>query len=362
MKKIISISICLIVLISIFYMGCIEENNNGHKKKKTEEFPFVDKGMENITLKDVAWKYDGKYALLIGWFFVETTSAAILLFDGNNFSYIPTNITMKYDNEIYRLESRMGLLESVAWSPDGEYALIVGRGGVFLKYDGKNLHGISGISYDYDLRDISWNPKDSCFYIIGNDVGYPYPGALWKYDDNKITMITNNLGTKLTSIAWNPDGNYALITSMRDDNLWKYDGHDYTSIPYEFRNVVFDISWKPDGSYALIVGDDIVVKYSEEKFKIYEKDEIGTSIECFKVGWRPDGSLATIIGEYGEIIEFNGTSFINKFLDNNFEFQGIDWNLKSDYAIIVGNLYGYYGKALILKYTSDGTIVEIPIF
>lgn len=363
----VSIIISLILILALFGMGCIQDEKktkeNG-SENMDETFPFVDEGLENITFADIAWKPDGKYALIVGHYINAPSNATILKFDGNKFTYVPTNITMKYDDESYRLTERMGILKEVAWSPDGKYALIVGRGGVVLKYDGTNLQGISGISYDYDLSDVAWNPKDNSFTILGKYVSYPYPGALWNYDGNKITLIGDDIGNSLTSIAWKPDGSYALITSMRGEvKLWRFDGNDFTPLSYEPRNVVYDVSWKTDGSYALIVGNKIVVKFDGEQFTIYHEDEIGISFNCEAVDWRPDGSYATIVGHFGRIIEFDGTDFTNISTDEYYTLFGIDWNTNGNYALIVGrNIYSLLGEdSPILKYYSNKVVEKVAV-
>lgn len=352
------------MLLVVFSSGCIKWFGWFGEKEKGDEgwYPFIDEGMENITFTDVAWKPDGAYALLVGYYSTTLSNATVVAFDGNTFTYILTNITMKYDGESFRLTRRMGLLESVCWAPDGSYALIVGRGGVVLRYDGTTLSGISGISYDYDLCDISWDPKYNCFTILGNHVSYPYAGALWEYDGSKITTVANNIGTRLTGIAWKNDGSYALISSMGYGTLWKYENNKFTLLSYGENKCMYDVAWEPAGGYALVVGDNIVVKYDGNQFTIFQRDDLKISIDCMKVDWKSDGNSATIIGDFGRILEWNGTNFINYSAGINNQLQGIDWDATGDYALIVGyNTTGYPWRSVVLSYRSNGVIEYIPI-
>ena len=75
-------------------------------------------------------------------------------------------------------------LRSVAWKPDGSYALISGDFAVLLKYDGTSLTTVStGISTGFNFWTVSWKP-DGSFALVGGT-----SGILFKYDGVSVTTI-----------------------------------------------------------------------------------------------------------------------------------------------------------------------------
>ncbi|TMI51028.1 PKD domain-containing protein [Candidatus Bathyarchaeota archaeon] len=138
-------------------------------------------------------------------------------------------------------------LRSVAWKPDGSYALISGDFAVLLKYDGTTLTTIpTGISTGFNFWTMSWKP-DGSYALVGGT-----SGILFKYDGVKVTIISN-ASTTILSINWQPSGSYALLVGKSGLAL-TYDG---TTVRSFATGTTFDLNaaaWNPNGAYALIGG------------------------------------------------------------------------------------------------------------
>src|SRR5207244_6581844 len=84
-------------------------------------------------------------------------------------------------------------LRSVAWKPDGSYALISGDFAVLLKYDGTTLTTIpTGISTGFNLWTVSCKP-DGSYALVGGT-----PGILFKYDGDNVRTIPHTSTTSLS--------------------------------------------------------------------------------------------------------------------------------------------------------------------
>jgi hypothetical protein len=274
-----------------------------------ETFNTVDSGPIEYVHQKVAWKPDGSYALIVG------RNGDLLKYDGSTCTTIETDAGNLYDAD---------------WQPDGKYATIVGSGGIILKYDGSNL-----ITEESTISDtyfsVDWKSDGSYALIVGENGLYKYRSG------NPVNQLSTLYYGKC--VAWSPIEDIALVAS--NEGIYTY--YDYGSNNYDltltysdWTGYIFGISWKSNGDFALIVGDDVenkIVKYDGTSF-------IELSIDgdywFNDIAWKPTDNYALLVGQYGIVIKHDGNSYKEISSPTDKELNGIDWKPNSDIALIVG--------------------------
>src|SRR5207249_1978166 len=100
-------------------------------------------------LRQVAWKPDGSYALMVG------DQGVMLKYDGTVITRIPTGLSSTPN------------FNTVGWRLDGSYALIGGSGGILVRYDGLSVTQIPDPNTN-TIRSISWNPNGNTALAVGD--------------------------------------------------------------------------------------------------------------------------------------------------------------------------------------------------
>ncbi len=168
-------------------------------------------------------------------------------------------------------------LTALAWRHDHAYALVVGRNGTILKYDGQSVSVIpSGLPY-VSFYGVSWKADDSEALIVGTK------GTVLAYDGSVATSIKSGLNETIYAVSWNPKQDLALLvgcsyskascdnnSSTIDGLIMEYDGHAFTMInatrvfTHKDPFILYTVAWSPTGNYALIAGSwATLYKYSQ---------------------------------------------------------------------------------------------------
>jgi hypothetical protein len=138
----------------------------------------------------VSWKPDGTYALIVG------KTGTILKYDGLFFTPLDSGTSQD--------------LKAVAWSRDGSYALIAGVSGTVLRYNGTHFTQLdSGVTQEL----VSIDFGTTTALIAGRT------GCLLKYDGG-FASVPLNTTANLQAVAWAPTGNYAIVTAL-EGRMWK---------------------------------------------------------------------------------------------------------------------------------------------
>jgi WD40 repeat protein len=236
-------------------------------------------------------------------------------------------------------------LRSVAWKPDGSYALISGDFAVLLKYDGTTLTTIpTGISTGFNFWTVSWKP-DGSYALVGGT-----SGMLFKYDGVKVTTIPNT-STTILSINWQPSGSYALLVG-KSGLVLTYDG---TSVRSFATGTVFDLdaaAWNPNGAYALIGGlNRTLLTFNGTGIAAINTGMISPNSAIRAISFNPTGSLALLAGDSGLVLTWNGSTLTMLPTLTSSWLYGISWS-QSGTAYIVG------GSGTVLTYT-NGTLAKL---
>jgi PKD repeat protein len=239
-------------------------------------------------------------------------------------------------------------LRSVAWKPDGSYALISGDNAVLLKYNGTTLTTITtGISTGFNFWTVSWKP-DGSYALIGGT-----SGMLFKYDGVKVTIITNPFSTTILSISWNPSGTYALLVGKSGLAL-TYDGTTVRSFSTGTANDLDTAAWNPNGQYALIGGlNRTLLQFNGTRVSSINTSIIPTGNAIRSISFNPSGSLALLAGDNGMVLTYNGSTLALLPTVTSSWLYSISWS-PSGTAYIVG------GSGTILTY-NNGVLTKLPV-
>ncbi len=252
-------------------------------------------------LRQVAWKPDGSYALIVG------ESAVLIKYDGSQLTVIPANV------------SSTVAFFTVAWKPDASYALIGGSNGVVLKYDGSSTVSIQN-AVSSTIRAITWNPSGSRALLAGSS------GTLLLYEAStgQLQALSSGTSANFYSAAWNPNGLYALAAGT-NGLLAKYDGTSVTIITttgvYNSALVVRYIAWNPTGTLALLTGDSgLLLTYDGTALTALTS---GTTNGLYSIAWL--GSTATIVGNNGTVLTYSNGVLQALSPSTTSSFRGIAW-------------------------------------
>ena len=236
-------------------------------------------------------------------------------------------------------------LRSVAWKPDGSYALISGDFAVLLKYDGTTLTTIpTGISTGFNFWTVSWKP-DGSYALIGGT-----SGILFKYDGVKVTIISN-ASTTILSINWQPSGSYALLVGKSGLAL-TYDG---TTVRSFATGTMFDLNaaaWNPNGVYALIGGlNRTLLQFDGTTVAAINTSIIPPNNAIRAISFNQAGTMALLAGDNGIVLTWNGSTLTMLPTLTSSYLYSIGWS-SSGTAYIVG------GSGIVLTYT-NGTLAKL---
>ena len=251
-------------------------------------------------LRQVSWKPDGSYALIVGDF------AVLLKYDGTSLTTVSTPVTSGYN------------FWSVAWKQDGSYALIGGSVGILLKYDGVSFAQIN--PGGTTILSISWNPSGAYAVLAGKS------GSLRTYDGTVVKVFATGTTSDLQTVAWNPNGQYALVGGLNGIVL-SFDGTTATTLSttgLTGTNGIKAIAFNPSGSLALLVGDNgMVLTYNGSTLTLLSNI---TGSWLYAVAWAPNGTWY-IVGGSGTVLSYsNGTlAKLTTSPTTTLQFRAIAW-------------------------------------
>ena len=252
-------------------------------------------------------------------------------------------------------------LRDVGWKPDGSYALLVGNRGTLLKYDGSSFTPVASGTIA-DLYSVSWKPDGSSALITGGSGNTN--SLVMVYDEDSLTTVTEALGPNLLDSEWKPDGSYAVVVGSRGF-VKKFDGTDLTPLdapPGNFSGVGFKADGSlalmtdtgPPNTDFLI--------YDGETFG--PRIPTGVASNLQDVAWKSDGSYGLVVGTGGALLKFDGTEVTSHYPEKNVAFFGVDWRMDDSQALVVGGIppfsSGQPTASIVLSYDGQDSQVLEP--
>ncbi len=257
---------------------------------------------------------------------------------------------------------------TIAWRPDGSYAIIAGTASSIVIYNDTTKKQID-VPASYESYDISWKPDGTEALIAGY--------KLIRF--NALSeSIDSTYNISFEAVAWRPDGAFALIASS-NGGIHKFEDGVITEITPSFSSSSFNIqsiSWKPDNDlndgyqgYALLCGShNTVMRYDDSEFQIlssrsdYCSNDTFQSLDSYPthrfqdIAWAPSGEYALLVGNEG-VVFYNRTIIQRLAYDVNFTFLCCSWDIYGQ-ACYVGGFRSYIDSATT-KFTADGGLYMI---
>jgi hypothetical protein len=155
----------------------------------------------------------------------------------------------------------------------------------------------------HTLRTIAWRP-DGAYALVGayasGYAGYPRPHALYRYDGLYLqALLTSDQQDDFVAIDWRPGTYEALIAGyafegdVASSKLLTYDGAGFRYRPVEGEGVLLGAAWRPQGDYALLAGEHgLLLRYDGDVLDVIES---GTKDNLIGPFWRPDGTSALLL-------------------------------------------------------------------
>ena len=192
---------------------------------------------------------------------------------------------------LQRLDTHMGPINTVAWSPDSNSLLFAGKDTMINLWQPKTSKQLRRFG---DMRDVvyglAWSPDGKTFASAGNQ-GI----RLWDIQSARARRILKNPSSTsrgvqiFSSIAWSPDGT-TLASGDFDGNIQIWDPNSSQPL-HSFKACcgrVTSLSWSPDGLLLVSGGDD------------------GTArVWDIRNGYQPYAVLLPLWGSIGPGIAFN---------------------------------------------------------
>ncbi|CAI2716970.1 caspase family protein [Nitrospina watsonii] len=202
----------------------------------------------------------------------------------------PTNSLADESIRTFTGHTGAGAVTSVAFSPDGRYALS-GSWDATLKLweiaTGKEVRTFTG--HTYLVTSVAFSPDGR--YALSGSVDYTL--KLWEVETGKEVRTFRGHKHGVTSVAFSPDGRYALSGSWDETlKLWEvatgkevrtFTGHTSAVLPAAF---------SPDGQYALSGSQDNTLKLWEVATGKEIRTFTGHEGFVVSVAFSPDGRYA----------------------------------------------------------------------
>lgn len=283
------------------------------------------------TLRWAAWRPDGSVALLVG------NGGAATLWDGARLETLATGSKQNLRGAAWSPDGRTALLvgnrgavivldgesfrepatvttenlRRVEWRPDGREALIIGNAGTTLLYD-RTTSTLTPLPGDraHTLRSLAYRP-DGAYALVGayasRWAGYPRPHALYRCDGRYLQgLLATDDEDDLVSVDWTSNGTalacgYATRPDGRTVNkALLYDGSTWQTRAWPSNDrLVLGGAWQPRATRALLVGEQGLALSLSTSGELTELSS-GTTDNLIGPFWRPDGSLALVLKGPGD--------------------------------------------------------------
>jgi WD40 repeat protein len=194
------------------------------------------------------------------------------------------------------LIGHIDLVNCVAYSPDGQYALSGARGEI--KYwnviTGNEIRTIY-YAYGFTINSVAFSP-DGQYGLAGSGFGFIMLFETRTGNEIRTFSVPNGNGHPITSLAFSPDGQYALSGNANYDNsalnLWDLQTGDLVRTFTGHNDSIYSVAFSPDGQYALSgSGDNTLMLWD-----IQTGDEVrtfsGHRDSVYSVAFSPDGQYA----------------------------------------------------------------------
>ena len=244
----------------------------GSSRAQTENLLIRTFTGHSDVVRSVAFSPDGEYALSGSW------DKTLKLWDVNT------------GREIRTFRGYPSDVNSVAFSPNGNYALSGSRDKTLKLWDvntGREIRSFSG--HSSSVSSVAFSP-DGRYALSGS---YDKTLKLWDVNTGEAIRTFTGHSHLVYSVAFSPDGEYALSGS-HDNTLKLWDVNTGREIR-TFRghsDAVNSVAFSPDGKYALSGSGDETLKLWDVNTGEAIRTFRGHSSYVYSVAFSPDGEYA----------------------------------------------------------------------
>ncbi len=150
---------------------------------------------------------------------------------------------------------------SVAWSPDRKLLASGSRDQTVLLWDSTSGREVRAFQHQADIVSVAWSPNRNKLLAVGSGDHV----RLWNISTrSELHLLRGHTGI-VTAVAWSPDGKF-LASSSRDQIVCLWDpslGNQLRTLQGHMQGVV-GIAWSPDGKFLATVSHDELYVWSAE--------------------------------------------------------------------------------------------------
>ena len=187
----------------------------------------------------------------------------------------------------FKLTDKQQLSEyitGIAWSVDGNLAMITAAGELAIWQAGKLNVLASPNNYSLDCLGFSHNGK---YLAVAGQKGEV---QIWQNIDHGFELFTtvNNDKAWIDSLAWHPSENVLAYAVNRQIKVWDVDNNnEIASLEFQDSSV-FNLAWHPEGHLLAASGHGGVKVWQKEDWQKtpYHLEVPGASLEC---AWSSNG-------------------------------------------------------------------------
>lgn len=188
----------------------------------------------------------------------------------------------------FKLTDKQKLSEYItglAWSPDGNLAIVTAAGELAIWREGKLNLLTSPDSYSFDCVGFSGNGK---YLAVAGQKGEVKIWQVTKSDFKLVTSI-NNEKAWIDFLAWHPEENILAYVVNRQIKIWDADSQTIITTLDFADSSVFSLAWHPDGHLLAASGHGGVKVWNKKNWTEtpYLLQVPGASLDC---AWSANGT------------------------------------------------------------------------
>jgi len=161
-----------------------------------------------------------------------------------------------------------GVIETIDWNRSGDYVAIGYDDTVeVLYYDGSTLASVTTANLGVKVYSVKWSPNGQYLAAAGGDSGAPSASRLriYQFNGSSLSVVDsyNPASQYFTGVDWHPAGQYVGVSLVHDTStnggyyIFGFDGSALTSSTVNGNQCTAaqSFAWHPSGKFVAVGGD-----------------------------------------------------------------------------------------------------------